>query len=113
MSDLSTLALVAALGAASGVVGGLVIQGAYALRSAQVAKRRKTKEGGAMGTETAQGLEVVVHDLKVVVHDTVSVTASANTQTSGVVVEPTKSYSSQPMLVSPKVQVSNPTERVA
>jgi hypothetical protein len=113
VADVSTLALVAILGAAAGVLGGLLITGAYALRNVHIAKRWKTTEGGAMGTEAAQGREVVVHELKVVVHDTVSVTASANTQTSGVVAEPTRSYSSQPMLVSPKIQVSDSTERVA
>lgn len=98
------VALAAVLGATSAVVGGVAIKGLYAWQSA-IAKR-EPKETGAMGTEAAQGL-------KVVVHDTVSVTSSVNTKTANTVVEATKSYGGLPVLVSPKVQVSNSTERVA
>jgi hypothetical protein len=113
MSEVPMVALAAVLGATSAVVGGVAIKGLYAWWSAFA--KREPKETGAMGTEAVQvpGLEVVVHELKVVV-DTVSVTANVNTQSSGAVAaEPTKSYGGQPLLVSPKVQVSNSTERVA
>ena len=105
MSDIPMLGLVALLGAVSAVVAGLLLRGAHSLRDSHVAKRR-AKEARTMARETepAQGVNA-----RVVVEQAFGSTPVTGVANAGLP-EITKSYVSQPVLVSPKPQISAPTQ---
>jgi hypothetical protein len=110
MADVLTLALVAALGAGSAVVGGLTLKGVHSLMGIHVA-RNKAREARKMPRDTepaqAAGATVTIHGVGIQEVSSEISTGVANTELPA----PIKGYSAAPVLISPKVQVSDSTHR--
>ncbi|MGH7409721.1 MAG: hypothetical protein ACREJ6_01475 [Candidatus Methylomirabilis sp.] len=109
MVDVLTLALAAVLGASAAVVGGLAVKGAHSFLDAHFAKI-KAREARKMprDTEAAQGAGTTVITPGVGLIQFVNSTPTTEVANAEVP-EPTKSYSASTVLISPKLQVSQPT----